>query len=72
MSLILLLVPLTETGGEVQSEPPRADSLRVPRPRGVGVQPAPAGARDHAALQTPAAGLLALVTHQEDGRLFSS
>ncbi len=57
---------LTETGREVQGEPQRADSLRVPCPGGVGVQPAPAWTRDHAPLQTPAADLLALVTHQED------
>lgn len=57
-----------ETGREVQSEPQRAHSLRVPRPGGVGVQLAPARARDHAPLQTPAADLLALVTHQGDER----
>ena len=59
---------LVETGREVQSEPQRAHSLRVPRPGGAGVQPAPARARDHAPLQTPAADLLALVTHQGDER----
>lgn len=53
---------LAETGRALQSEPPRADSLRVPRPGGPGVQPAPAGARGHAPLQTAAADLLALVT----------
>lgn len=34
----------TETGGEVPSEPQRADSLRVSRLGGPGVQPAPARA----------------------------
>lgn len=58
--------PPTETRREVQGEPQRADSLRVPCPSGVRVQPAPARTRDHAPLQTPAADLLALVTHQED------
>lgn len=58
----------TETRREVPSEPQRADSLRVPCPSGARVQPAPARTRDHAALQTPAADLLALVTHQEDDR----
>lgn len=57
---------LPETGGEVPSEPQGADSFRVPRLGGAGVQPAPARARDHAPLQTPPADLLALVTHQED------
>lgn len=65
---LLLRSPPTETGGALQSEPPGADRLRVPRPGGVGVQPAPAGARDHAPLQTPAADLLALVVRQEDDR----
>lgn len=65
-SILTLHFSPTETRREVQSEPQRADSLRVPSPRGVGVQPAPAGTRDHAPLQTPAADLLALVTHQEE------
>lgn len=60
--------PPTETRREVPSEPQGADSLRVPCPSGARVQPAPARTRDHAALQTPAADLLALVTHQEDDR----
>ncbi len=64
--MYLLFSFLAETGREVPSEPPRADSFRVSRPRGAGVQPAPARTRDHAPLQTPAAGLLALVTHQAD------
>lgn len=57
-----------ETGGEVPGEPQGADSVRVSCPGGARVQPSPAGARDHAALQTPPADFLALVTHQEAER----
>lgn len=55
----------TETRGEVSGEPARADRLRVPRAGGAGVQPSPAGARGHAALQTPPAELLAAAPRQE-------
>lgn len=64
--LPLFVFPPAETRRAVQSEPQRADSFRVPCPGGIRVQPAPPRTRDHAPLQTPAADLLALVTHQED------
>lgn len=67
LKLLLCSLP-SETGGALPSEPPGADRLRVPRPGGVGVQPAPAGTRGHAPLQTPAADLLALVLRQGDDR----
>ena len=67
LTLLFCSLP-SETGGALPSEPPWADCLWVPRPGGVRVQPAPAGARDHAPLQTPAADLLALVVRQEDDR----